>query len=1079
MAVPSLSSICFKQIITDSRWRDDFSHLMERLPNQYRIIGASLFPCTYLTDNKIDDRTYFKITFFFLELIRNKQSINGRKYFLKNLIRIANDQEISPLKNQTDRIVKIIFNGDLKRKKTPLSELKMAQLFLLLGFKAHQGYAADPIYKFCKGNTELQSFTKLLFTAAETGNHEVILPILERVMETSQNLKDFIIQKNTKNQTILHLAASSGYLEVVEVSIQHLYKICAPEEIRRFLIEADESRYTALYWAIERGHHGVVDALLFYFRQTGACFEELNALVTRSAGINNRTAFDLAIENGTYEILDILLKHFREAGADLEKIADLLTGRKSVLSQNPILMKLSRGPFILLAAVQSGKWEMVNTLLRHFLEAGANSQQMKFLICDGTTIFYEAAANEHNKIIEILVTYFNKTGASLKELVPMLVDANNCSLYSPLHIAANRGYSEVVHALLQPVITAKKEERKVWFTTKAESLTPLEISVKNRHEKVVDAILFYFFESGGRFEEMPYFHKGYESVVNAILERLRVMLSEKFLQLLQESLCAATQHGCREIVQLILSYKPKADLLTDIGNPIHIAAQYGRTDVIELLLEYGFSLDIKDKNGHTPLHIAACYDRELTVQLLLDRGAKVDEVNSKRQTPLFFAAQRSIRVTQPLINAHANIESKDETGSFSLHAAAWNGPLEVVQLLLQHNADINCKNNSGQTPLHLAANKGKTPVVDDLLARGAKVDLLGFTPLDSAVKNNHRDAAISILYSLRERRVSAEEFSKVLSKALFEAAQSGHKEMVRLLLSHQIKVDQLTDNGSSPLHIAVQYEHIDVIELLLTYGMSPNLEDKNGNSPLHIAARFNREKAMKLLLNRGAVVNAMNSEGGLSPLHLASSKEGHIEMVSFLLSQGARADLSMSNSSSVVRKFIQDGIWGDDSTYANNITPFFLAAWKGKKEILMLLLNWLSTSQLSVKEIVKLLRASLFIAAYEGHEAIEILLLEWVKEKSREEHAKLQMEDALIRAAKNAVVEELNAYLEIASKEAIKQALWAAAQNDHPEIVQIFLQSKRAQEISEETIRKLLDASKSERVKTEILKLQTVASKDV
>ncbi|KAL2193057.1 ankyrin repeat-containing domain protein [Corynascus similis CBS 632.67] len=73
-----------------------------------------------------------------------------------------------------------------------------------------------------------------------------------------------------------------------------------------------------------------------------------------------------------------------------------------------------------------------------------------------------------------------------------------------------------------------------------------------------------------------------------------------------------------------------------LKNPVsalHIAAN-GSSDCARLLLEYGASVDVRDRYGQTPLHWAAKAGNELVVRLLVEAGADVDAVSDDSVTPL-------------------------------------------------------------------------------------------------------------------------------------------------------------------------------------------------------------------------------------------------------------------------------------------------------------------------------------------------------------------------------------------------------------------------------------------------------------
>lgn len=73
--------------------------------------------------------------------------------------------------------------------------------------------------------------------------------------------------------------------------------------------------------------------------------------------------------------------------------------------------------------------------------------------------------------------------------------------------------------------------------------------------------------------------------------------------------------------------------------PIHLAAESGYTDLVELFLDEGVDIDLKTegKNRVTSLHIAAAKGRIDVVELLLLSGAQVNVRDVKGETPLHWA----------------------------------------------------------------------------------------------------------------------------------------------------------------------------------------------------------------------------------------------------------------------------------------------------------------------------------------------------------------------------------------------------------------------------------------------------------
>ena len=70
------------------------------------------------------------------------------------------------------------------------------------------------------------------------------------------------------------------------------------------------------------------------------------------------------------------------------------------------------------------------------------------------------------------------------------------------------------------------------------------------------------------------------------------------------------------------------------STPLMVAALFGRTRAVGLLIEKGAALNIRNNDGSTALHMAAFFCHADTVELLLGKGADVNARNRRSETPL-------------------------------------------------------------------------------------------------------------------------------------------------------------------------------------------------------------------------------------------------------------------------------------------------------------------------------------------------------------------------------------------------------------------------------------------------------------
>lgn len=157
---------------------------------------------------------------------------------------------------------------------------------------------------------------------------------------------------------------------------------------------------------------------------------------------------------------------------------------------------------------------------------------------------------------------------------------------------------------------------------------------------------------------------------------------------------------------------------------------------IKNLIEMGANLEYLDRKfGESILHYACLYNDINLVELLLDSGIDINIKDTLGNTPLFSVAQNSkgLDVAKLLLQREANIHAKNDiTGCTALHIAAEYANLEIAKLLLDSGANPNAKDDNGNTPLHYIMERASEEMAKLLLNYGA----------DPNKKNDNGDSPI-------------------------------------------------------------------------------------------------------------------------------------------------------------------------------------------------------------------------------------------------------------------------------------------------------------------------------------------------
>ncbi|OQR88699.1 hypothetical protein THRCLA_10153, partial [Thraustotheca clavata] len=320
----------------------------------------------------------------------------------------------------------------------------------------------------------------------------------------------------------------------------------------------------------------------------------------------------------------------------------------------------------------------------------------------------------------------------------------------------------------------------------------------------------------------------------------------------------ATVNPSPHSIKILLHVNGNLNSKCKEGTPLHLACQYGHLDKIQLMLihipkqEVSSYLECYNHSGYRPLHIAAKYGFTSILNLLIDYGASVRGVTkpeANKMTALAIAAEAGhLECVTTLLNHGAPVDAVDKMYRTSLMYAVMNGHATIAKELLNRNANANAADKSRNTVMHYAASYGWLSCVKLLLSIGAES------------------------WSFNDTGLTPQVYAGLLCRY----------DVSHFLLDHlnDRSIDYENDDGATPLSLQCQYgKSVEEITYLLSKGADPNHCTKLMMYPLQqILLRMAKESVdekplfvdiLRQLIARGAHTSGFNLEINRSPLVLA------------------------------------------------------------------------------------------------------------------------------------------------------------------------------------------------------------------
>lgn len=330
----------------------------------------------------------------------------------------------------------------------------------------------------------------------------------------------------------------------------------------------------------------------------------------------------------------------------------------------------------------------------------------------------------------------------------------------------------------------------------------------------------------------------------------------------------AAARGHKRIVEMLLEYGCNPDIADQRNkSPAWCAAAGSHWTILDLLLDTArIDVDRQAKNGTTILTLACQSSR--CPQSLIKRfknsyPCSIDRKGPRGRTPIMYAAMaKNTAVVEMLIKAGADVHLTDEYGNRVLHILAKfeddpeDTENDIMRTLFALDVDVDVRGSGGVTALMLAAKAGHSRRVTFLLEQKPNLLLKNkddWTSLTFAAHRGHEDVVTSLLGA---GAVAQNDI------AFVQAAGAGHLNILGILKEAGADLDMMTRTGRTALMCAANTGQREVARMLIETGARVNMRIAHGTSwPLILAADRGYDDIVTLLLDAGAIVNLSREEG--------------------------------------------------------------------------------------------------------------------------------------------------------------------------------------------------------------------------
>ncbi|MCG8182584.1 ankyrin repeat domain-containing protein [Tenacibaculum piscium] len=344
---------------------------------------------------------------------------------------------------------------------------------------------------------------------------------------------------------------------------------------------------------------------------------------------------------------------------------------------------------------------------------------------------------------------------------------------------------------------------------------------------------------------------------------------------------ALSSNGFDPVTYAILAKAPNATikhLLLKKGNPVNKlthdkrtyifwAAYKGNTELIKHLIENNARLDLKDSHHFSPLTFAAVAGQTNTeiYDLFIKNGIDIkNDLDEKGANALLLLIGhlKDFKLVNYFTNKGLSLDSKDNNGNGAFNYTAYKGNKAMLELLIKKGLPYKNLSINGDNAI-----------------------------LASTIGSRNGYNSLSFIKYLENLGINPNVTNKDGVTPLHNIAYSNKDiEVYNYFLEKGVNVNQVDNNGETPLLKATRRNSLKVVQLLTSKTKNINHTNKNGKSALTNALK-NKPEILKFLLEKGADVSVIDTKGNNLNYHLFKTfnqkkKEEFQQKLSLLKTKG-------------------------------------------------------------------------------------------------------------------------------------------------------------------------------------------------